>query len=135
MSQASDDAIALLRGNRVAVPPEPPVETPDRGLGGTIVPARNEPQAAPAEALEGVAVVPTEDLILSGEALQLLLDKDPLSLTTTQDGDIDRLIAYERDHRRRLEAGLLKKGQRPTKAKKKPANVKSDNSQQEVEES
>lgn len=134
---AAEDATALLRGGHRAAPEVAlPREAPDRGLaqGSTAM----EPQAAPdassvPQEEPGVAQMPEGDLIPSGEALQLLLDKDPLHLT---DKNLDQIIAYNRDHRRRLEAGTLKKGQRPTPRKKplpkkKTSDAQADTSQEE----
>lgn len=125
---AAEDATALLRGSRT---PEvyPPSENPDRGMaaGSSVDPKPSAPESTTASSVlkeePGVAQMPEGDLIPSGEALQLLQDKDPLNLT---DRDLDQIIAYNRDHRRRLEAGTLKKGQRPTPRKKAPAKKKPD---------
>lgn len=100
--------------------PQPSSETADTT--SAIQPETAPATAPPTEAqegqppaVEGVAELPTEDLIPSGEALRILLETDPLKLTK-DDPQLDQIIAFERYRKRQMKEGLIKKGVKKTKA-------------------
>lgn len=97
-----------------------PTEAPDTGK------AEGSLFADVLTKVEPGITMPEGDTIPSGEALQLLLDADPLHLT---DRDLNGIIAYNRDHRAKLASGAIKKGQRPRKSPVKK-KVKADASKE-----
>jgi hypothetical protein len=107
----SVDAIAALRHTSPASPqPNPTPST-----------APQDAAAEPEVVGSGIGELPPAPL-LSGDAWTILAEKDPLKLS---DIDLDKQIAFCRNHRRMIAEGLIKKGQkRPPAAKKAPAKKK-----------
>ena len=76
---------------------------------------------------DGIGELPPAP-ILSGDAWAILAEKDPLKLS---DADLDKQIAFCRNHRRMMAEGLIKKGQKapkktPAKKAKKAAETEEE---------